>query len=214
MPHAPIRTIRTDDIVGRIVLRCAQQSISVHSLHSAAANAPDGVTDWLAKSIAKGASRPVIPHPDNSEAGEGRLLECDEAMSLSAIIDRIKAVLSVRHLRVALGAVVDEHHFERAAESCFVNQLVVQVGERPHFLHHVLQHAGAAHAGIFLTSEMTHARVLAANARGLIVILTGQSTVEHAFMRQLRQDMQDELLNSEWAVKVKCAETSHGLIVV
>ena len=46
--------------------------------------------------------------------------------------------------------------------------------------------ARLAHAPlqVYIASEMAHADVIAANARGVVVILTGQSTVERAYLRR------------------------------
>ena len=131
VPSEPLRSLRVDDPVGRIVLRCAQQSIAAHSLHSACANAPGGAADWLANALGSGVIRPIVPHADCAEAGDGRLLECDEAQSLSAIIERLKEVLGVRYLRIALGAVVDEQNLARANASCFVKSIALQVRNSP-----------------------------------------------------------------------------------
>jgi putative NIF3 family GTP cyclohydrolase 1 type 2 len=134
-PSEPLRSLRVDEPVGRIVLRCAQQSIAAHCLSSACANAPGGVADWLAKSIASGATRPIVPHAECAEAGEGRLLECNEAISLSAIIARLKDILGVRHLRISLGAVVDELNIAKASDSCFIKSIAVHIGEGGELLH-------------------------------------------------------------------------------
>jgi len=214
-PSEPLRSLRVDEPVGRIVLRCAQQSIAAHCLSSACANAPGGVADWLAKSIASGATRPIVPHAECAEAGEGRLLECNEAISLSAIIARLKDILGVRHLRISLGAVVDELNIAKASDSCFIKSIAVHIGEGGELLHHLMRQPGAAFSGVFLSGEMPHADLLAASAKGIIVVLAGQSTVERAFLRQLRQDLQAEFTDADWNVKIKCSETDcHTLTVV
>ena len=64
----------------------------------------------------------------------------------------------------------------------------------------------ACGAGRYVTSEMTHSQVLAANAQGVVVLLTGQSTIERAYLRTLRQELQDEFCDSDWNVKVACSQ--------
>ena len=103
-------------------------------------------------------------------------------------------------MRLALGAVVDEQNLARAQECCFVKSIAVQVGEGSTLLQ------SCAHANVFVASEMSHADVLAANAKGVVVILTGQSTIERAFLRYLRQELQEEFGDAEWNVKVKCSQ--------
>lgn len=200
MPRQPLLKLDVNDPCGRVVLKCAQASIAVHSVHTACANAPRGVADWLAESLASGTHSPILPHADVAQAGEGRLLECGRATPLSALIDRLKELLGVRHLRLALGVVVDEPSLAKAIECCFVKTIALHVGDR-----------GAAvlrgtEANVYVTSEMTHAQVLEANAQGVVVLLTGQSTIERAYLRMLRQELHDEFSDSDWNVKVACSQ--------
>ena len=62
---------------------------------------------------------------------------------------------------------------------------------------------------------MAHAEVIAANAQGVMVILTGQSTMERAYMHHLQQELQDEFANSDWNVKFRTSQVdSNPLSVV
>ena len=82
--------------------------------------------------------------------------------------------------------------------SLLLSTFDAQVGEGGGLLHRV----GPTFSGVFLTSEMAHEDVLAANARGIIVLLAGQSTIEQAFLRHLRQKMEEEFSDSDWNVRV------------
>ena len=186
MPRHPLSAISVNDSTGRIVLKCAQESIAVHSVHTACANAPHGVADWLSESLASGTTSPILPHAEVAQAGEGRLLECGRAVPLSALIARLKQLLGIRHLRLALGVVVDETNLAKAQECCFVKTIALHVGQQGAS---VLR---GCDANVYVTSEMTHAEVLEANAQGVVVLLTGQSTIERAYLRTLRQELQDE----------------------
>ena len=42
--------------------------------------------------------RPILPHTTLAGAGEGRLLECSRALSLSTLVSRLKELLEVRSL--------------------------------------------------------------------------------------------------------------------
>jgi len=77
--ETPLRVLSTDDVIGRIMLKCAEQSLAVHCIHTACDAAAGGMNDWLARSLASGESSPILPHPDLIDAGQGRLLECDHA---------------------------------------------------------------------------------------------------------------------------------------
>jgi len=196
---AALRALSTEDVTGRILLTCAQHGLAVYSLYTACDRAALGMTQWLASTLAAGQARPIVPHPEMPEAGQGRLLECDASAPLSTIVQRLKALLGVRYVRLALGAVVDESNLARAQEFCFVKKIAVQVGDGSSALLH-------CEPDLLICSEMTHADILAANARGVVLILTGQSTIERAFLGHLRQELQDEFTDSDWNVKVKCSQ--------
>jgi len=68
----------------------------VHSIHTASDSAVGGINDWLARSLARGKSRPIIRHPQIADAGQGRFLECEVATPLSAIVERLKQLLQIR----------------------------------------------------------------------------------------------------------------------
>ena len=116
-------------------------------------------------------SSPIYPRVEEPRAGEGRLLECNRAQPLSAVIARLKELLGVRHLRLALGVVVDEPNLAKAQKCCLVKTVAIAVGEGAHVLRDTL-------ANVFVTSEMSHTEVLAANARGVVVLLLGRTTME------------------------------------
>ena len=208
MPRSPLSTLAIDDPQGRIVLKCAQEAIAVHSVHTACANAPRGVADWLAESLASGTRSPILPHAEVAQAGEGRLLECAKATPLSSLITRLKEILGVRHLRLALGVVVDEVSLAKAIECCFVKTIALCVGSHGAGL---LRGCGA---NVYVTSEMTHMEVLDANAEGVVVLLTGQSTIERAYLRTLRQELADEFVDCDWNVKVECSQVDASPLAV
>jgi len=102
---------------------------------------------------------------------------------------------------------VDEESVARAQECCYVKTIAVKVGEGASVLR-------SCAADVYVTSEMSHADVLAANAQGVIVLLTGQSTIERAFMVHLRQELEDEYASSDWNVKVRCASVDANPLAV
>lgn len=198
--ETPLRVLSTDDVIGRIMLKCAEQSLAVHCIHTACDAAAGGMNDWLARSLASGESSPILPHPDLIDAGQGRLLECDHATPLSTLVASLKRLLQLRHVRLAMAAVVDEQSLAKAQECCFVKTIALHVGDRAAS---VLR---GCEANVYITSEMAHAEVLAANAQGVVVLLTGQSTIERAYLRHLRQELEDEFVDSDWNVKVKMSQ--------
>mmetsp|Transcript_28237 Transcript_28237/g.59303 ORF Transcript_28237/g.59303 Transcript_28237/m.59303 type:complete len:252 (-) Transcript_28237:685-1440(-) len=169
MPSHPIRSLSTADVTGRILLNCAQHNLAVYSVHSACDHAPGGINDWLAKSLAPGRSRPIVPDVNMPDAGLGRLLECEEF--------------------------------------CFVKTVAVQVGEAAAVLQNIA-------ADVMIASEMSHSDIIAANAKGIVVILAGQSTIERGYLGYLSQQLQEEFADSDWNVKVKCSQIDGNPLAV
>ena len=196
-PPQPLATLSVDDPMGRICLKCAQASVAVHSLEGqgAASGQIASATDWLSAAL------------DLERAGD--YFESSRALPISTLVARLKEVLDVRHLRLALGVVVDETNLAKALESCFVQTVALHFGGE--------DAARALHdctANVIITSEMAHKDVLAANARGVAVLVAGQSTMERAFLRHLREQLQDEFSDSDWNVKVKCSQVDRNPLAV
>uniref|UniRef100_A0A7S4FDF8 NIF3-like protein 1 n=1 Tax=Chrysotila carterae TaxID=13221 RepID=A0A7S4FDF8_CHRCT len=207
MPSHPIRSLSTADVTGRILLNCAQHNLAVYSVHSACDHAPGGINDWLAKSLAPGRSRPIVPDVNMPDAGLGRLLECEVSTPLSLLVERLKQLLQLRHVRLAFGAIVDEQNLARAQEFCFVKTVAVQVGEAAAVLQNIA-------ADVMIASEMSHSDIIAANAKGIVVILAGQSTIERGYLGYLSQQLQEEFADSDWNVKVKCSQIDGNPLAV
>jgi len=91
--------LSTDDVMGRILLECAKQQLAVHCIHTSADAAVGGINDWLARSLSRGSTTPILRHPRVPEAGQGRLLDCDVATPLSTIVERLKELLQLRCAR-------------------------------------------------------------------------------------------------------------------
>eukprot|EP00967_Tisochrysis_lutea_P029701 scaffold34759_cov37-Tisochrysis_lutea.AAC.2 len=82
--------------MGRILLHCTNHQLAVHSIHSASDAAEGGINDWLARALAPGHISPIICHPKAPAAGQGRILECSNAIPLSSLVERLKSLLQVR----------------------------------------------------------------------------------------------------------------------
>jgi putative NIF3 family GTP cyclohydrolase 1 type 2 len=65
-----------------------------------------------------------------------------------------------------------------------------------------------------IASEMSHADVLDANAKGIIVLLAGQSMIERAYLRQLRVELQEEYAGSDWNAKIRCSQVDCSALYV
>ena len=191
-PFAKFKKVTMKDNVGKLILRCAASSVAVYSPHTACDCAMGGVNDWLATGVGGGTVAPIPPaegrHADTG-AGEGRTVKLEAPIKLSELIDRIKAHLQLQHVRVALA-------FDRFADGAKasdpldldseVQTIGICAGSGSSVLGGVKTH-------VWLTGEMSHHEILAANAAGTTVILTDHSNTERGYLQTMSQMLQAEL---------------------
>ena len=176
----------------------------MHSIHSACANAPYGLLDWMAESLADGSSSPI--HPFAQDMRGGAIARVQPRTAALCRHREVEGAARRQALAPALGVVVDEHNLAKA-QCCFVKTVAIACGEGASVLRDTL-------ANVIITSEMSHEDVLAANARGVVVLLAGHSTMERAYLRHLREELQDEWADSDWNVKVRCSQVDCNPLAV
>jgi dinuclear metal center YbgI/SA1388 family protein len=106
--------------------------------------------------------------------GQGRIVALDRAVALSTLLARIKQHLGVRHLEVSIPQ-------RRSATRRPIKRVGVCAGAGGS----LLEQAGEVDA--FLTGEMRHHDVLAANAAGRTVILAGHTQTERPYLKTYRR---------------------------
>lgn len=175
----PLRRLTTATPAARIVLAAARAGLAVHSPHTALDAAPGGVNDWLAEALGPASVVPLAlagPEPDDSEPAErgpGRLATLREPAELSELVSRVRAHLGARRLLVA--------EAPRAPLRHAVVGLCAGAGSS------LLPAALARGATVFLTGEMRHHDVLAAQAAGGSVLLAGHTNTERGYLPRLAQ---------------------------
>lgn len=183
-PFMKIKKITKKDNVGKLILRCAAANTAVYSPHTACDAAVGGVNDWLAQGMGEGKVDPITPTSvANLEgsccgAGEGRLLQLSQAIPLSDLVANIKTHLSLENVRVALA-------FNRFGEGAKRGDALDMSGD----ISTVAMCAGSGSsvlggvkADVWLTGELSHHDILAANAAGTTVILTDHSNTERGYL--------------------------------
>eukprot|EP00658_Telonema_sp_P-2_P052670 TRINITY_DN4090_c0_g3_i2.p2 TRINITY_DN4090_c0_g3~~TRINITY_DN4090_c0_g3_i2.p2 ORF type:complete len:181 (-),score=55.62 TRINITY_DN4090_c0_g3_i2:79-621(-) len=128
----------------------------------------------------------------HSGAGEGRVVTLTDAVTLGDLVDRVKKHLRLAHVRVALA-------FDRFGEAAVagapldlsgeVRSVGICAGSGSSVL-------GGVKADVWLTGEMSHHEVLAANAAGTSVVLTDHSNTERGYL-PVMADKLAELLRDE-----------------
>ncbi len=97
----------------------------------------------------------------------GRLLQLSDALSLTQLVDKVKAHLHLPHLRVAMPT---------------NNRPISSVATCAGSGGSVLSGVGA---DLYLTGEMSHHQVLEATARGTAVILCEHTNTERGYLKEV-----------------------------
>lgn len=118
------------------------------------------------------------PRP-RRDAGEGRRVVLDKQATLAELVERIKDRLGVEQLRVAPGDDAPRRY----------RTLAVQAGAGGA----LRQAACADGCQLFLTGEMRHHDVLAAQADGCTVILAGHTNTERGYLKVLKKKLRAAL---------------------
>ena len=118
-----------------------------------------------------------LESPPIAEAGPGRAITLELAMSIGELAARFKARLKLDHLDVADAG----------------RRRVRRVGVCAGSGGSLIDAAVAAGCDAFLTGEMTHHKVLEANERGLAVLLAGHTNTERPFLPTLARRLRAAL---------------------
>eukprot|EP00939_MAST-03C_sp_MAST-3C-sp1_P001514 g1514.t1 len=200
-PFRKFKKLTRKDPVGRIVLRCAAEGIAVYSPHTASDAAKGGVNDWLVGGCGEGSVRPVQPVEDDSEVGMGRIMTLSTTTSLETIIQRIKSHLNIPAVRVAtafsqrraVGEYGDDGAATKASERPLSDVTIKRVAVCAGSGASVLQ---GCEADLYVTGEMSHHEVLAANASGASVVLCDHSNTERGYLKELAATI-DRMIKEE-----------------
>ncbi|KAI8051161.1 GTP cyclohydrolase 1 type 2/Nif3 [Syncephalis plumigaleata] len=156
-----------------IALRCAAAGISVYSPHTALDSCVNGVNDWLASGLGAGTVSAITPRDDIIEdqvgAGQGRILRLDTPVSLTTLVDRVKAHLKLNHLRLATAP---RHKTE------LISSVAICAGSGNSVV-------SSIDADLYLTGEMGHHEALAAIERQTSVILCEHSNTERGYLHSV-----------------------------
>jgi dinuclear metal center YbgI/SA1388 family protein len=181
----PIQRITSETSEGRVLLDLIRAGIAVYSPHTAYDSAAEGINQQLAELLELRdvtALRPlgartageadrqsqVVP-PVLAPLGSGRSGRLLQALTLSALIDRVKNVLGIRNLQF----VGDERQtIERVALAC---------GSAAEFLPDARRHG----CEVLITGEARFHACLDARATGIAMILASHYATERPAVEQL-----------------------------
>ena len=159
----PVRRLDAGHAYDRTVMKLIQNNIAVYSPHTALDAVIGGVNDWLADGVGEGEVS-ILQPLENSDAGQGRLVELKKPIKLKTLTHRIKKYLGLKTLRTA-----------SAEENLSIKTVALCAG------------AGTAafngiEADCFLTGEMSHHHILATTMKGSHVILCEHTNTERGYL--------------------------------
>ena len=187
----PTKSITMADPLQRSILRCIAAGIHLYCPHTTLDACRGGINDWLVAGLAHAweaapptrdalldaalasPGRVVCPSERDASVGVGRASALTPPCSLGTLVQRAKALLRVPHVQVALAPGV--------AADTLVRSIAVCAGSGGSVLRACLD------VDVWVTGEMGHHEVLAANARGVSVVLANHSNTERRYLADVLQ---------------------------
>lgn len=180
----PIQTLRHSDPTESLLLTLIQKKIAVYSPHTALDTVTGGVNDWLAQGV--GAAKTITNQSEiNQESSSVRLVKLQREVTLSTLAKRIKSHINAPYLRIA------------DAGNKTIKTVACCAGAGASVLN-------AIDADCYLTGEMSHHAVLAANAAGRSVIISEHTHTERGYLPTYKNLIQKTLNHSlELEISIK-----------
>ncbi len=169
----PLQRLSSETPAARRLLRILESRIAVYSPHTALDVADGGVNDWLVEGVC---DSPESARIEPIEPGPGRLIVFRKRVPLATLCHRIKEYLKVDYLRAAAPP--------KGTKS--VKRVALCAGAGAAALE-------AADADVWWTGEMKHHDILAANERGITVILSEHTHTERGYLRVFKKRLAREL---------------------
>jgi len=158
-----VNQLNADRAYDRTVMKLIQKNMAVYSPHTALDAVIGGVNDWLADGVGDG--EVSILHPiENTDAGQGRLVELKRPVKLKTLAQRIKDHLGLKTLRLA-----------PTAENTSIRTVALCAGAGTDAFQGIK-------ADCYLTGEMSHHNILAATLNGSHVILCEHTNTERGYL--------------------------------
>jgi dinuclear metal center YbgI/SA1388 family protein len=170
-----IQQLDASNAYDRTVMKLIQKNIAVYSPHTTLDAVIGGVNDWLADGVGEGEVSVLNPI-ENSDAGQGRLVQLKRPVKLKTLAQRIKKYLGLKTVRIA------------TAENTPIKTVALCAGAGTGAFEGI-------QADCYLTGEMSHHNVLAATLSGSHVILCEHTNTERGYLPQFAKILQKALGN-------------------
>ena len=177
LPFRPVKRLTTDSVEGAMLWRLARAGVAVYSPHTAFDSAAGGINRQLAEGLGLTAIRPLLPTTEQPELGAGRIAEPPAPMKVDQLVAAAKSLLELQTIRVVAQA---DQSVTRVALAC---------GSGGSFLDSAVD----AGCDALVTGEATFHGCLAAQARGVALLLLGHYASERFAVESLANQLAREL---------------------
>lgn len=184
------KSVTRGDAQGRVLLKCIHHKIAVYAPHTSLDAVAGGINDWLIEGFTDKAGAPIEADSEDPDMGMGRVVDLPRPMPVAEALQRIKKHLGLDYVRCALpeGVYATPSDFGSGCRAHTVSRIGVCAGSGGSLLR-------AVSCDLFLTGEMSHHEVLAANARGVTVVLTDHTNTERGYLPRLQRALRSRLVD-------------------
>ncbi|MEM6799273.1 MAG: Nif3-like dinuclear metal center hexameric protein [Planctomycetota bacterium] len=186
LPFRPLKRLTTDVIEGRLLWDLARAGVAVYSPHTAFDSAATGINQQLAEGFGLNKPAPLLPDSEAPAVGGGRIADAAAPLTLTELADRARVFLKLPELRVV------------GEPDRSVNRIAFACGSGGSLLDTAIDRGCDA----FVTGEATFHTCLAAQARGVALLLLGHYASERFAVEALAQAVDEAVADVEvWASK-------------
>ncbi|MBC7765667.1 MAG: Nif3-like dinuclear metal center hexameric protein [Hyphomonadaceae bacterium] len=173
-------SIRTDTSNGALIHYLIQNNISVYAAHTNLDSAEGGLNDFVASQMGMSALSVLMPLPNDSNAGLGRIGDIQQPISVEALARNVKASLHAKNVRVIgeLSKMVQKIAFVSGGGADYILQ------------------AKQKGADVYITGDTRHHHLLQAAQLDLVLIDAGHYDTEKQ-VRDLLQNFLSEKLSRQ-----------------
>ena len=92
-------TITADTLLGRKIIELIKNDINLYAAHTNWDSVKEGLNDTIVSMLGFESSQIISKNKNSEDAGIGRIVKLKEGKSLNEIIEQVKTLLNVKHLR-------------------------------------------------------------------------------------------------------------------
>ena len=173
LPFRPLKRITKDTPEGRYLLTLAEAKIALYSAHTAFDSAARGINQRMAEGLELRDIEPLVINEDDATLGSGRYGVTEASITSAELAGRVKEFLGIPNLRMV------------GREDQRITRIGVACGSAGTYL----EPACDCECEALVTGETNFHTCLAAEAQGIVLLLTGHFASERFAMDRLAEEI-------------------------